>query len=92
MLLGPLAGVALAAAGLMPDVMLPSAAASPCQAKTIIITGSNSGIGFNAAQKLVAGGHKVSDSFSALYITLNPSALHAVPLFHQHLSASSCLH
>jgi len=37
----------------------PPALASPAGAKNIIITGSNSGIGFNAAQKLVANGHKV---------------------------------
>jgi hypothetical protein len=45
-------------AGLSPLLALP-VAASPAQAKNIVITGCNSGIGFDAASKLVARGHKV---------------------------------
>lgn len=52
----PLFGAMMA--GLSPLLALP-VAASPAQAKNIVITGCNSGIGFDAASKLVARGHKV---------------------------------
>eukprot|EP00873_Tetraselmis_striata_P029904 jgi/Tetstr1/450168/TSEL_037210.t1 len=54
-LVSPLLGAL--AAGLGP-LTLP-VAASPAEAKNILITGCNSGIGFDAASKLVTAGHKV---------------------------------
>ena len=61
-----------AASGLVASLLPASlailpAAASPAEAKSVIITGSNSGIGFDAAQKLVAGGHQVRRSSLMMY-------------------------
>jgi hypothetical protein len=52
-------------------VALP-AAASPAGVKSMIITGSNSGIGYDAAQKLVAGGHQVHHSAVLRSMSLHP--------------------